>query len=95
MSEFLRPRRYYLQKRAVAALRADAGDAAFWTAKQQAQPGTALAVDFPHLTRLASAGYSTIEDLDGADTDELRRAGLTLRQAREALNALAEARAGA
>lgn len=63
------PRRYYLLKR-LAARRA-CEEEGVWLSKQEAQPGTALAADFPFRTKLVEAGYSTSEDLDGACPDEL------------------------
>jgi hypothetical protein len=44
-----------------------------WRYKQEAQPGVALPAKFPFLAELALGGYTTIEDLDGADTYELQR----------------------
>jgi hypothetical protein len=82
------PRRYYLLKALVAAEQDD--DLAFtWRAKQAALAGAALAADFPARATLVAAGYSTTEDLDGADADELTRyAGLTRSQADAAIAAL-------
>lgn len=90
MSELKTPRRFYLRKRtywrdsAVSIL-----ESAF-RAKQEAQPGTALPSTFPYLSKLSvyTAGYTTVQDLDGADVDELTRAGLTIREARIVLAAL-------
>lgn len=84
-----RVRRFYLMKR-LAALREQSGFDQVWQAKQEAEPGTALPSDFPNRAALVSAGYSTAEDLDGADADELRNnAGLHAAQATEVLNAAA------
>lgn len=47
-----------------------------WKSKQEAQPGTALPATFPFLSDLADAGYTTREDLDGADEYELKRIAL-------------------
>jgi hypothetical protein len=56
---------------------------------QEAQPGTELAEDFPSRADLAALGYTTVEDLDGADQDELVRAGLKPNQAKKIIAALA------
>lgn len=45
---------------------------AVWKYKQEAQPGNALPATFPFLTELAAGGYTTREDLDGADEYELK-----------------------
>lgn len=89
MSEVKRPRRHFLSKRRDALERCDTALAGVWQSKQEAEPGVALAADFPHRSLLASAGYTTIEDIDGADEAELVRAGLNNRQARAVLAALA------
>jgi len=47
-----------------------------WRYKQEAQPGTALPASFPFRTALAAAGYTTIEDLNGADECELQEIAL-------------------
>jgi hypothetical protein len=66
------PRRYRLLKRLEARRQGDAGLEGAWRSKQEATtPATALPADFPFLTTLAAAGYSTEEDLTGADADEL------------------------
>jgi hypothetical protein len=48
-----------------------------WRLKQKQEPGTALAGGFPASALLATAGYTCVEDLDGADVDELCDAGLS------------------
>lgn len=45
--------------------------ASVWRAKQEAQPGTPLPITFPFLLDLANGGYTTREDLTGADLYEL------------------------
>jgi hypothetical protein len=61
-----------------------------WVNKQEAEPGVLLPATFPSLSVLSTAGYTTVEDLDGADTHELRRAtGMSQRQAEAVLAALA------
>ena len=74
-------RRYCLQKRRQARQQGDTALEVVWQAKQEAEPGTDLGANFPNLTALAALGYTTTEDLDGADVDELESAGLTRRQA--------------
>jgi hypothetical protein len=82
-----RPRRYYLGKRLEAAVRGSSL-AEVWQAKQEAEPGTSLAADFPYRSRLVAAGYSTVEDLDGATVDELKQAGFSEREASAVLAAI-------
>ena len=89
MAEYRSARRYYLFKRCEAAALSD-GNAEVWQAKQEAEPGTALPADFPHLSALQAAGYTTDTDIDGADVAELTRlAGLSSRQGQAVLDALA------
>ena len=88
MAETKSYRRYCLGKRQERAAEGDDNDAV-WKAKQEAEPGTALAATFPALSKLATAGYSTDTDLDGADEAELVRAGLTTREAAAVLAAFA------
>lgn len=51
---------------------------------------TALPATFPALSKLTAAGYTTKEDLDGADDTELVEAGLNHSEARAAIAALAQ-----
>jgi hypothetical protein len=75
------PRRYYLLKAYASRLAKD-GLEQVWRAKQEALPGTPLATETPSRARLVAAGYTTIEDLTGADVAELQRnAGLSHREA--------------
>ncbi len=83
-----RARRYYLAKRSQARVAGQKGLELTWQGKQEAEPGVALAADFPARSALVAAGYTTTEDLDGADVDELRTAGLSTRDAEAALAAL-------
>lgn len=83
-----RPRRYYLGKRQQANERGDISVADVWRAKQEAEPGTALAATFPHRSKLEPLGYTTTEDIDGANEEELMSAGLTRREAAAVLAAL-------
>lgn len=70
MADVLRVRRYYLLKR----LEARASDSDLeltWQAKQEAEAGTLLPADFPSKATLEAVGYTTVEDVDGADRAEL------------------------
>jgi hypothetical protein len=82
-------RRYYLLKRQAAETLSDNGLAMVWRHKQESEPGEDLPTGFPSLSVLQEAGYSTVEDLTGAGTDELVELGLTQRQAESVLAALA------
>lgn len=75
------PRRYYLLKRRAALAAGEPHLAGFWRAKQEALYWPALPSDFPARAALVAAGYTTVRDLDGADTTELRNLGLTRDQA--------------
>jgi hypothetical protein len=66
-------RRWYLLSALGAEHVGDIGLASAWRAKQLAQPGTNLPSTFPFLALLQSVGYRTVEDLAGADFDELER----------------------
>lgn len=88
MADIRVPRRHYLNKRYAALLYDDVEQANIWQAKQEAEPGTTLGGSFPLKSTLAPLGYTTIEDLQGADEAELMRAGLTKAQAAEVLAAL-------
>ncbi len=83
------PRRFYLLKRFAAADQGEIALASVWRAKQEELPGTELTEFIPSLSRLNAAGYSTVEDLIGSTTAELRkRASLSRREAEAALVAL-------
>jgi hypothetical protein len=85
-----RPRRYYLQKRLRA--RQLCEDEGVWKWKQEREPGTALAADFPQRAALVAAGYTALEDIDGATTKELKRfARLSSQEADTVLAATAAA----
>ena len=88
MAETRSPRRFFLHKRIQARLFEEGDLEPVWQARQEAEPGTVLASTFPHKSRLAELGYTTTEDLDGADEAELRRAGLTASQAKDVIGAL-------
>jgi hypothetical protein len=81
-------RRFYLLKRRAARTQGNKGLEGVYRQKQEAEAGTDLASDFPAHDALEAAGYSTEEDLDGADTDELVGAGIPYHDAAAALAAL-------
>lgn len=66
-------RRYCLLKRLYWLDLGDYALAGVWRARQEEQPGTALPSTFPFLSRLTARGYTTREDLYGADVYELER----------------------
>lgn len=83
-------RRYYLLKSQAARALCETGLELVWLGKQEAEPGTALAADFPSAEALAAAHYTTVEDLTGASAKELvAEARLTTKQANDLLAALA------
>lgn len=59
-----------------------------WLGKQLDIAGTALPVSVPHQDKLAAIHYATVEDLTGADTDELVAQGLSRAEAAAVLKAL-------
>lgn len=91
MADINRRRRYYLLARQFYAnVVIETITAGALRYKQEAEPGVALPADFPFLSKISAAnvGYTTIEDLDGADEDELTAVGLTPREARAVLTRL-------
>jgi hypothetical protein len=90
MAETKRPRRYYLHKRQTAREMGDEALALVWRGKQEAELGTPLPPKFPSAAVLSAGGYTTTEDLDGADCDELLELGLNRAQAEGVLTALSE-----
>ena len=83
-------RRYFLLQAQAEERQADPDFGGVWRSKQQQVEGTALPSTFPHRARLVAAGYSTVEDLDGAEAPELvRQVRLSLREAQAVLLALA------
>lgn len=83
-------RRYCLLKRRHYLKYGDETLAAVWRAKQGLVDASLLPATFPALSKLTAAGYTTKEDLDGADADELVEAGLNISEARAAIAALAQ-----
>lgn len=88
MADIRCPRRYYLHQRIDALACGEPALSGAWRAKQEAQPGTALPSDFPLRLRLIDAGYSTIEDIDGADATELAKVGFSAAQSASILAAV-------
>lgn len=90
MAETVPARRYYLLKR-LAAREEGSLLETHWRAEQLAQPGTDLPAGFPSKAALEAAGYVAVEDVDGADWQELEaEAGINERQAQAAIAAAAE-----
>ncbi len=87
MSTVSSSRRYYLLKRLAARSNSDRALDAAWHGMQKGVPGTALPLNFPARAELVAAGYSAIEDVFGADVDELLDAGLTRSEATAAIAA--------
>lgn len=83
-------RRYYLLKAQFYAQSTEGmGMACTYWGKQQEVAGTPLPAATPALSALATAHYTTIEDMTGATLEELVRQGLTRQQASAALQFLA------
>lgn len=83
------PRRYYLLKRLYYRGIKERILEGVWRSKQEGQPGTPLPLTFVHLTKLATAGYTMKEDLQGATELELQEQGFTNRDAKAILAAAA------
>lgn len=82
-------RRYCLLKSRAARARGDLTLELVWRAKQREEQGTPLPGSFPSASPLAVAGYTTREDLVGADELELLAVGLRPKAVRAVLAALA------
>lgn len=82
-------RRYCLLKRLAAKAQQWTAIEAVWQGKQEAEPGDSLPLDFPLRARLVTAGYSTVQDLNGADAEELQDACFTARESAIIFAALA------
>lgn len=90
MSDVLRLRRFYLMKRIESDRIGEIALRDVWHGKQDAEPGANLPANFPSKDELATAGYTTVEDVDGADCAELEDyASLSTTQANTVLAALA------
>lgn len=82
-------RRYYLLKwRAYACIEGEEALASVYQGKHAAEPATPLPVDFPSRSKLVSANYTAVEDVDGASLQELQRHGLSLGEADAVIQAL-------
>jgi len=91
VADFTSHRRFYLWKRLSANAQGLYAMGAVWRAKQDDEPGVALPDTFPSRSRLLSIGYSTKEDLVGADVDELvEYVGISQREAEAVLAAFAK-----
>lgn len=83
-------RRYCHRERMNARVQSNGQLESVWRAKQEAQPGTPLPLTFPFLAKLEIGGYTTQQDLLGADEDELMQiAELNQRDAQAVLAAFA------
>lgn len=88
-SEFRSARRYYLLSAQSESLNSFGLELDLYR-KQIEEPGVPLPIDFPHRAALATAHYTTVEDLTGAGTQELiDQVSLTTKQADAVLTALA------
>jgi hypothetical protein len=61
-----------------------------WWGKQEGQPGTPFPADFPFQADLVAIHYKALEDLNGADQEELINQGLPYFKAKAVLEAFAE-----
>lgn len=67
-------RRYLLLKRATQKALGNSHMEGVWRAAQEAVlPATPLPTNFPYLSVISIAGYTTREDLNGADVHEVER----------------------
>lgn len=82
-------RRFYLAKRHAAAALCDAALEAVWRGKQEAEAGIPLPASFPFRAELAALGYTAVEDLDGANADELVQLGMATKDANAVMAAFA------
>lgn len=87
MSTIENTRRFYLLKHFA---ECDSGfdGVSVWRHKQESIAGTPLSAGFPSKDELADIGYSTVEDLAGADAKELTKRGLSSAEAAAILTAL-------
>jgi len=88
VSEVRTARRYYLLNRRAAAL-TQSNLEQVWQGLQENEPGTPFPAGFPKQQALIALGYEALEDLDGADEDELTEAGLSWTDAQAVLKAFA------
>lgn len=90
MSEIRRPRRYALFKRREARELCLPALDSHWANEQQSSAGVPLPADFPFRAKLVGRWYTTWEDLDGADVEELLEEGFRPREAAAIFRALSE-----
>jgi hypothetical protein len=83
----LSPRRYYLLKWRGLEDVCEHELALLFMAKQAEIAGTALPSDFPGRAALSAAGYTALEDVRGAEVEELVSAGLDEQTAERAIAA--------
>lgn len=90
MAQEIRHYRRYclLAGRAARVLDQDFAGSLLWKGKQEREPGVALPNGFLQREALVAAGYSTVEDLDGASVAELNDAGFANDTANAILAAL-------
>lgn len=88
MADIKSARRFYLLARLRSNQTQD-GLADIWRGRQEAQASTDLPGTFPLRARLATVGYSTVADLDGADSAELIGAGFAAHEAEAVMRAFA------
>jgi hypothetical protein len=86
----LSPRRYYLLKWRGLEELDERELSLIFKAKQTEIAGTALPTDFPGRAALIAAGYTAIEDVTGADEEELMSLGLDEQTAAQAVEAVSE-----
>lgn len=81
MSTLGTPRRVYCLKRINALKAGDKDMASVWRAKMNEAGSTAYPEGFPSSAELIAAGYLALDDIRGCDAAELRKAGLSGRNA--------------
>lgn len=91
MGEVRNPRRFYLLKAQFIGdnVETDVLQRVWW-GKQEALAGTAIPPTFPFRADLDAIHYRALEDLDGADQQELINQGLAYFKAKAVLAAFAE-----
>lgn len=77
----MRYRRYLFGKRKQADVESRHGAASAYRTQQESEPGNPLPAGFILTTQLATAGYTTVDDLDGATVSELCGAGFSRSEA--------------
>ena len=90
MGDIVHPRRRYLSRELEARAEEDESDSSMWLGIRRAYPGTDFPVGFPAQAALTVARYEKLEDVIGADADELETQGLTAAEAKAVIAAIAE-----